>query len=36
MISLLLEEGQCEENPIDLNGHTPSDIIWKLLNNLDY
>ncbi|CAF1219222.1 unnamed protein product [Adineta steineri] len=36
IISLLLEEGQCEENAIDLNGHTPLDIVWKLLNNLDY
>ncbi|CAF4636267.1 unnamed protein product, partial [Rotaria sp. Silwood2] len=36
IISLLLEEGQVEENPIDLNGHTPLDIVWKLLNNLDY
>jgi hypothetical protein len=21
---------------LDLNGHTPLDIVWKLLNNLDY
>ncbi|CAF1348792.1 unnamed protein product [Rotaria sordida] len=36
IISLLLEEGQVEEDQIDLNGHTPLDIVWKLLNNLDY
>ncbi|CAF3309488.1 unnamed protein product [Rotaria socialis] len=36
IICLLLEEGQSEENSIDLNGHTPLDIVWKLLNNLDY
>ncbi|CAF4241401.1 unnamed protein product, partial [Rotaria sordida] len=36
IISLLLEEGQVEENQLDLNGHTPLDIVWKLLNNLDY
>ncbi|CAF1565845.1 unnamed protein product [Rotaria sordida] len=31
IISLLLEEDQ-----LDLNGHAPLDIVWKLLNNLDY
>ncbi|CAF4065003.1 unnamed protein product [Rotaria sordida] len=36
IISLLLEEGQVEEDQLDLNGHTPLDIVWKLLSNLDY
>jgi len=36
IIRLLLEEGHSNENPLDFNGHTPLDIIWKLLNNLDY
>ena len=36
IIGLLLDEGECRSNPIDFNGHTPLDIIWKLLNNLDY
>ena len=36
IIRLLLEEGHVNENPSDLNGHTPLDIVWKILNNLDY
>ncbi|CAF4327936.1 unnamed protein product, partial [Rotaria sordida] len=27
---------QVEEDQLDLNGHTPLDIVWKLLNNLVY
>lgn len=36
ILGLLLEQGSSQENPLDLNGHTPLDTVWKLLNNLDY